>query len=386
MKYRKLGNTELTVSEIGFGTYAVSGVYGSKNTEDFREIISKAIDLGITYFDTAPVYGDAENLLGATLKGKRDEIILATKFSLINIKDEEVENYINQSLNNSLNNLQTDFVDLYFVHFDSLVTPVETIVSTLEKLKEKGKIRYYGIGHINIDRINEYRKLGEVSAYMVEMSPVQMKTYMKILPLVQEDNSGLIAFSTTGRGIMSGKMREPHFEDGDIRNIDPAFYGERLKFGLQIADRYAEIGKEYGKSPIQVGLNYILSKQYISCALIGPSSTEHLIENVDSVNFELNEKDLKSIDAFLNKEQENLDDKVHSEIKEILTKPLSESPEKKFKDLVYVIEEATDIGLVDEREILPIFQKLFFSQKMDEQEKMKILEEAKNKLKEIIFK
>lgn len=385
MNYRKLGNTELIISEIGFGTYAVSGVYGNKNQEDFKKLILKAVDLGITYFDTAPVYDDAEKLLGSMLKEKREKITLATKFSLIGVKDDEIEKYINTSLNNSLDNLQTDLVDLYFVHFDSLITPVQTIVSTLEKLKKTGKIRYYGIGHINLDRIDEYRKLGSVSAYMIEMSPVQVKTYMKVLPLSREDNSGLIAFSTTGRGIMSGRIRQLDFENGDIRNIDPIFYGERLKYGLRIADRFAEIGKDYGKSSIQIGISWILSKPSISSALIGPSSIEHLIENIDSTSSKLKEKDLNGIEEFLQKEQENLDKTVRFEIKEILTKPLSDSLEKEFKELIYVIEEATDIGLADEKEILPMFQKLFYSRKMEENEKKKILEETKNKLREIIL-
>jgi aryl-alcohol dehydrogenase-like predicted oxidoreductase len=211
-----------------------------------------------------PVYGDAEKLLGEIWKGTRDKIVLSTKFSLIGVNDENIENYITSSLQNSLKNLETDYIDLYFVHFDSLITPVRIIVKTLDKLKKDGKIRYYGIGHINLDRINEYRKFGNISAYMIEMHSAQIKPYNKILHIVQKDNSALIAFSPSGRGLMSGKIKKQNFEKGDIRNLDPAFYGERLKYGLRIAKKLAQIGKEYNKSAIQVGINWILSKPFIS--------------------------------------------------------------------------------------------------------------------------
>jgi aryl-alcohol dehydrogenase-like predicted oxidoreductase len=386
MNYRKLGNTELIVSEIGLGTYTVSGVYGRKNPEDIKKVILKAFELGITYIDTAPVYGDAEKLLGELWKGTRDKIVLSTKFSLIGVNDENIENYITSSLQNSLKNLETDYIDLYFVHFDSLITPVRIIVDTLDKLKKEGKIRYYGIGHINLDRINEYRKFGNISAYMIEMHPAQIKPYNKILPIVQKDNSGLIAFSTSGRGLMSGKIKKQNFEEGDIRNLDPAFYGERLKYGLRIAEKLAQIGKEYNKSAIQAGINWILSKPFISCALIGPSTIEHLKENIDSVNFKLKEDDLKIIDNIIKEEEENFNKNVLMEIEEIIKNPISRSIENEYKALIYVAEEAIDLGLADEKEILPIIQNLLFLKKMDEQKKRAELIEAKERIKSIILK
>jgi aryl-alcohol dehydrogenase-like predicted oxidoreductase len=385
MNYRKLGNTELTVSEIGLGTYTASGVYGRNNLEDIKEVILRALELGITYFDTAPGYGDAEKLLGSSLKGMREKITLATKFSLMGIKDEGIENYIISSLQSSLKNLETNFVDLYFVHFDSLITPVQIIIDTLEKLRREGKIRYYGIGHINLGRINEYRKFGNVSAYMIEMHPAQIKPYKKILSVAQKDNSGLIAFSTSGRGLMSGKIQKPNFGEGDIRNLDPTFYGKRLKSGLRIAERLAEIGKEYKKSAIQVGINWILSKPSISCALIGPSNIEHLKENVDSVNFKLKGKDFNIIDNLIQKEEENFDKAVRVEIEEILKNPISISIETEFKALIYVVEEAIDTGLAGEKEILPIVQNLFLLRKMDRQKQRRELKEAKEKIKDIIL-
>jgi hypothetical protein len=144
-------------------------------------------------------------------------------------------------------------------------------------------------------------------------------------------------------------------------------------------------GKDYGKSPIQVGIDWILSKPSISSALVGPSNIRHLKENVDSLNFKLEERSINNIDEFVQKEEENLDKTARFEIREILDNPISYSLETGFKDLVYVIEESIDIGLVDEKEILTMFQDLFHFLEMDKQAQRKILEETQEKLKKIIL-
>ena len=160
MEYRSHRN--LKISEIGVGCYALSGAYGKVDIKEFQLMLRHAHELGVNFFDTAEGYGDAEKILGVTVKPYRDDILLATKVGIregtkFNLSKE----YIIEACDLSLKNLQTDYIDIYQVHFDDPTTPVEETVRALDELVEKGKIRYYGVGHLPAARMQQYCKLGD---------------------------------------------------------------------------------------------------------------------------------------------------------------------------------------------------------------------------------
>ncbi|NJE25695.1 aldo/keto reductase [Thermococcus sp. MV5] len=358
MKYRK--HKGLKISEIGIGTYALSGVYGVKDLKEFKKMIERAYKLGVNFFDTAEAYGNAEQILGEIVKPFREDIYIATKVGVRSgIKPNLSKDYIKKACEESLKRLQTDYIDLYQVHFHDPTTPTEETIEALEDLIEEGKIRYYGVGHLPLDVTEKYCKLGKPFSVLAEFSAVARESYEKLLPLYRKYNLGIIAFSTTGRGLLTGRFGEDQkFEPGDIRYLDPLFQRERFQYGLRIAKKFAELGERYDKTPVQVAIAWVLAHEGVICALTGPSTVKHLEENVEASGWEIPKEDLRELDEFFRREDEWLRQKQKESIKQILTEPIQE-PQRAFVDLIYAIETAVSLGITEEKEILPIFYELY---------------------------
>jgi aryl-alcohol dehydrogenase-like predicted oxidoreductase len=185
------------------------------------------------------------------------------------------------SCEQSLDRLNTDHIDLYQVHFDDPDTPVEETVGALDQLKAAGKIRHYGVGHLPTSRMAAYFATGQVFSALAELSAVARSARKRILLLCREQDVGLIAFSTTGRGLLAGQIGpQTTFEEGDLRRIDPLFQRERLASGLRIAQRFRTLGAQYGKTPAQAAIAWVLAQPGVLCALTGPSTLPHLEENL----------------------------------------------------------------------------------------------------------
>lgn len=256
--------------------------------------------------------------------------------------------------------LKTDYIDLYQIHFDDPKTPVEDTISALENLKKEGKIRQYGIGHLPVDKVKRYFKLGNTFSVLMELSAVARESREKLLPLCKEYNVGAIAFSTTGRGILTGRFQKgKEFEAQDLRNIDPLFQYERYESALRVTDEFVKIGKTYGKTPAQVAINWVLSQENVICALTGPSTVAHLKENIGASGWNIAEDDLKNLESFFTKEDALLKDAQKETLKRILNSPLPKKPFKAFEDLVYAIETSILLGLTTEDAIMPVYQALF---------------------------
>ncbi len=386
MKYRS--HEDLDVSEVGMGCYALSGSYGSVDAEKYKSVLNHALDLGINLFDTAATYGEeAEKLLGEVLNPVREDVIVSTKIGMG--KDGKpslaYEDVIN-ACENSLDRLGTDYIDIYLVHFDDPDTAVEDTIDGLDDLKEEGKIKYYGVSHLPTERVKEYLKKGDVSFCLIELSAVSRQSRKKLLPLCQEYGAKAIAFSVTGRGVLSGKIDEDtEFDSSDIRKMDPLFKKERFKSALRISKKLEEIGKKYEKTSIQVAINWVLSQEGIISALTGPSSKEHLKENVKGSGWNLKEEDLREIETFLGEEEEVLREKEPEIIDEILKEQLPEELQEAFNDLVYVMEVSMDRGMVEEKKIVPIFQELIATRREHEDLTHNKLEEIRKKAKDIVL-
>ena len=366
MKYRK--HRGLEISEVGVGTYSLSGVYGSKDIEEFRMMVKRAFELGVNFFDTAESYGNAEEILGKTVKSFREEVIIATKVGIRGgYKPNLSRKYVLKACDRSLKRLKTDYIDLYQIHFDDLATPIVEVVNTLEELVDMGKIRHYGVGHLPIEAIKEYCENGNPLSALAEFSAVSKESYESLSPLYEKYNLGIIAFSTTGRGLLTGRFKEkPNFEDGDIRVIDPLFQHERFEYGLKVYRKLAELGKRYGRTSTQVAIAWVLSHPEVICALTGPSTLDHLEENVGGSGWNISKEDLQELEAFFKKEDEWLRRKQKKSIRRILSNPLQQ-PQKSFTDLIYVIDTAISLNLIAEEQVLPIFYDLYkLKQRLDE--------------------
>ena len=380
MEYRVCKGVNL--SEIGVGCYSLAGVYGKKDVKEFKKMLNRAYDMGVTFFDTAEAYGDAEHILGETVAAYREDVFIATKVGVREgIKPNLKADYVGAACEGSLERLQTDYIDLYQVHFDDPDTPVEETVNVLDDLVAEGKIRYYGVGHLPVNRVEQYCKRGNVFSLLMELSAVARRARETLLPLCEEYKVGGIAFSTTGRGLLTGKIRSAHFDRSDLRTMDPLFQRENFQSGLRIAETVAALAKEYEKTPVQAALAWVLQQPGIVCALTGPSTVSHLEENCGGSGWSLSKQHLQELETVVAQEDKWLKKEQLKSVKGILSQGLPTEFSKAFSDLVYVMETAVLLELTTEKEILPVFHQLFALRKVPDAAKLMAIQKA---LKSII--
>jgi len=261
LHYRRTKDGLLEVSEIGIGTYAVAGVYGKKDPGSLKEVLRAAYDRGITVFDTAPVYGGAEELLGEALRDVRREVVISTKVPAGLGGVSCSYDTILGACEKSLERLATDYIDLYQIHFDDGVTPVADVVRAFDDLKAQGKIRTYGVGHVSAERAARYAKEGSVSTVMGELNAVSRNYYLKMLPLLRKSGAAYIGFSLTGRGVLTavGLTRED-LSTSDIRQMDAVFAGERRLSALRVRDEFKRVGHEIGATAVQTAIAWAMPR------------------------------------------------------------------------------------------------------------------------------
>lgn len=357
MRYRM--HTGESLSEIGLGCYALSGVYGHEAPEEFIDLFRQAYELGVTFFDTADVYGPAEEILGRAVAPFRDQVWVATKVGARSSGGADCSaEHVRASCEASLERLGTEVIDLYQIHFDDPHTPVGETIEALEQLKAAGKIRHYGVGHLPAPRLRAFFEAGDPFSELTELSAVARGRRERILPLCQDYDVGVIAFSVTGRGLLAGAIRPNHvFEPGDIRRIDPLFQHERFTSGLRVAEKFRTLGTKYGKTPVQVAIAWVLAQPGVICALTGPSTRPHLEENLGGSGWAIAPDDLAELERFFQREDDWLCRQQVQSLEHILTQRLE--PESAFNDLVYALEALAELKLAEEKEILPLFQQLW---------------------------
>ena len=376
----------LKLSQIGVGCYSMSGAYGKKDVEKFKKMIERAYELGVNFFDTADAYGNAEEILGDVIKSFRDKVIISTKVGVKNnTKPKLSYDYIKSACEESLRNLSTNYIDIYNVHFDDPDTPIEETIKALEDLVEEGKIRKYGLGHLPKEKVIEYIEKGNIYSILMELSAISRNSSKNLLPLCREKNIGGLAFSVTGRGLLTGKFdKNSKFGKGDIRKLDPQFQKERLEFSLKIKNKLREIGERNKMSSVQVAIAWVLSQDGIISALTGPSKVEHLEENVGGSKKELSKKEVKEIDEFIEEQERWLETEQKNTVRNILNEELAEDMEETFVDLIYCIETAITNNYVKEEKIMPVFYKLYGMKNKLEQIKKSDLSDIQSKVREMI--
>ena len=308
MQKRKLGKNGLEASAMGLGCMGMSQSYGSPDDRDEGESIAtirRAIELGVTFFDTAEVYGPFTNeeLVGRALKGKRDAVILATKFGF-NIANGKMAGlnsrpeHIREALAGSLRRLQTDYVDLYYQHRVDKSVPIEETVGVMADLVREGKVRFLGLSEAGEETIRRAHATHPIAALQSEYSLWERNLEPRIIPLLRELDIGLVPFSPLGKGFLTGKIDETtRFDSSDFRNIVPRFTPENRKANQAIVDLVKRIAERKKATPAQVALAWVLHKGQDMVPIPGTKRRKYLEENVAAVDVSLTNAELKELDA-----------------------------------------------------------------------------------------
>jgi aryl-alcohol dehydrogenase-like predicted oxidoreductase len=308
MDRRKLGSQGLEVSAEGLGCMGMSEFYGSADENEAIATIQRALELGITFLDTADMYGPFTNerLVGRAIAGRRDDVVLATKFG--NVRGENGERlgirgdaeYVRQACDASLERLGVDHIDLYYQHRVDQDTEIEETVGAMKELVEAGKVRYLGLSEASPQTIRRANAVHPITALQTEYSLWERHPEESIIPTVRELGIGFVAYSPLGRGFLSGKFRsQDDFPEGDFRGMDPRFKGENMERNLELVDRVKEIADEKGVTPGQLALAWVLSRGDDVVPIPGTKRVSYLEENAAAADIELSEEDLRRIEEIV---------------------------------------------------------------------------------------
>ena len=305
MNQRNLGTEGLVVSELGLGCMGMSEFYGTGDEDESIGTIHLALELGIEFLDTADMYGPFTNekLVGKAIEGRRDEVVLATKFG--NVRGENGErlgisgdpDYVRKACDASLERLGVDHIDLYYQHRVDPETPVEETWGAMKELVEAGKVRFLGISEAAPETIRKAHAVHPITALQTEYSLWSRDVEDEILPTARELGIGFVAYSPLGRGFLTGAFSSPDdFEEGDYRRNSPRFQGENFQRNLNLVDRVREIAEAKGVTPSQLALAWLLAQGDDIVPIPGTKRRKYLEENAAAADIELTDEDLRSIE------------------------------------------------------------------------------------------
>jgi aryl-alcohol dehydrogenase-like predicted oxidoreductase len=306
MKSIELGRSGLKVSALGLGCMGMSEFYAGFDDAESIATIHRALELGVTFLDTADAYGPHKNeeLVGRAIKGKRDEVVLATKFGIVrdpaNPQVRGVSgkaDYVKQACEASLRRLDVDCIDLYYQHRVDPNTPIEETVGAMAELVKEGKVRYLGLSEAGVKTLHRAVKVHPIAALQTEYSLWTRDPESEILPTCRELGIGFVAYSPLGRGFLTGQFRT--FEDlpaDDYRRFSPRFQGENFQKNLDLVKRVEDIAREKNCQPSQLALAWVLAQGGDIVPIPGTKRRKYLEENVGALEIELNADDLRRLD------------------------------------------------------------------------------------------
>jgi aryl-alcohol dehydrogenase-like predicted oxidoreductase len=298
---------DLDVARIGLGAMGMSAAYSGAGRDDAESIrtIHRALDLGVTLIDTAEVYGPYTNeeLVGRALKGRRETVVLATKFGMIShtgggpgTLDSSPAN-VRAAVEGSLRRLDTDYIDLCYQHRVDRNTPIEDTVGAVAELVAEGKVRHIGLSEAGVDTIRRAQAVHPITALQSEYSLWTRDPEAAVLPLLRELGIGFVPYSPLGRGFLTGKVRSVDDLDAtDFRRQNPRFSADNFQHNLRIADEVGELAATVGARPAQVALAWLLAKGNDIAPIPGTKRVERLEENVAADAVELNAEQMAKLD------------------------------------------------------------------------------------------
>jgi aryl-alcohol dehydrogenase-like predicted oxidoreductase len=304
MQQRELGTSGLSVSAIGLGCMGMTWAYGAADEDEGIATIHRALDLGVTFLDTAEQYGPYTNeqLVGRAIAGRRDEVVLATKFGVRRAKEDDTSSprvvdgspeNVRRSIEGSLQRLGTDYVDLYYQHRVDPSTPIEETVGALAELVQQGKVRYIGLSEASTETIRRAHEVHPIAAVQSEYSLFTRDVEDEVLPTLRELGIGLVAYSPLGRGFLSARFQSvDELDPDDWRRTQPRFQGENAQRNLALAARVREIAAEKGVAPAQLAIAWVLAQGDDIVPIPGTKQRDRLEQNAGAIDVELTDDDL----------------------------------------------------------------------------------------------
>lgn len=311
MKKRFLGKSKLEVSEMGLGCMGMSSGYGhSIPEEEAIKLIHEAYNLGVTFFDTAEVYGkelgDNEKIVGKALKGIRDRVVIATKCGIKLENGKQVldgsPKSIYESVEKSLNRLQTDHIDLYYLHRVDTKVPIEDVANTMKNLIAEGKIKYWGLSEAGAETIRKAHAICPLTAVQSEYSMMWREPEEKIFPVLEELGIGFVPFSPLGRGFLTGAINSKTiFEKDDFRNKAPRFTSENIIANQNIVELIEKIAKRKNATKAQIALAWVLAQKPWIVPIPGTRNLDRLKENFGAVKVIFTNEEIQELNEALSK-------------------------------------------------------------------------------------
>ena len=306
MQQRKLGANGPEVSAEGLGCMGMSEFYGSVDEGEAREVINRALDLGVSFIDTADMYGPFTNekLVGSAIAGRREEVVLATKFG--NVRGENGERlgvrgdaeYVRQCCEDSLRRLGVEQIDLYYQHRVDPNIPIEETVGAMAELVSHGKVAHLGLSEAGPETIRRAHAIHPIAALQTEYSLWSRDPEEEILPTVRELGIGFVAYSPLGRGFLTGRFRSiDDLPKDDFRRVNPRFEGENFGRNLELVEKVEEIAAEKGVNTGQLALAWVLSQGEDVVPIPGTKRLAYLEQNVAAAEIELGPEDLLRLEA-----------------------------------------------------------------------------------------
>lgn len=307
MRTKQLGNSTLFASRQGLGCMGMSEFYGERDDATSELVIQEAFDRGVTFFDTADMYGPYHNeeLVGRAIKPFRQNIVLATKFGIVRDPDNPSKRgvngrpeYVRQSLEGSLQRLGTTVIDLYYLHRRDPEVPIEDTVGELARLKEEGKIRAIGLSEVNADTLRRAHETHPIAALQSEYSLWTRDPEDEVLPACRELGIAFVAYSPLGRGFLTGQFKSPDdFAPDDYRRHSPRFQGANFQKNLDLVARIGELAQAKGCTTAQLALAWVLAQGDEVFAIPGTKKAAYLIENIGAMDVAFTPEELEALEA-----------------------------------------------------------------------------------------
>ncbi|MBE3035188.1 MAG: aldo/keto reductase [Actinobacteria bacterium] len=306
METRRLGSRGLEVSAVGLGCMGMSEFYGATDEDEAVATIHRALELGVTLIDTADIYGPFTNerLVGRAIAGRRDAVVLATKFGNVRREDgswagiDGRPEYVHSACDASLKRLGVEHIDLYYQHRVDKKVPIEETVGAMGELVTAGKVRHLGLSEASPETIRRAHEVHPITALQTEYSLWSRDPEERLLSTVRELGIGFVAYAPLGRGFLSGRFRSPDDvgDEGDFRSRHPRFQGDNFRRNRELVERLEALAAEKGVTPAQLALAWVLHQGDDIVPIPGTKHRTYLQENVAAVEIELSEEDLARID------------------------------------------------------------------------------------------